>query len=151
MTLDAFLSQLDGAKPRGARWEATCPAHADKSPSLQISEGEKGILLKCWAGCGSEDICTALGITMQDLFFTGLDSDPQQRKAAAQERERRQQQQAAADKKRGQRIDALREAEYFIHSRRGLDISRWTNQKLDKELNVLADAYALLASEDQDA
>lgn len=69
MTLGKFLPLLDGVRQRGARWSARCPAHGDKSPSLSVSEGERGILLRCFAGCELREICDALGIQQKDLFF----------------------------------------------------------------------------------
>ena len=150
MTLDDFLPRLDGVRRRGPRYMARCPAHGDKSPSLQVTEGEKGILLKCWAGCTLTEICEALGLEQECLFFDALDTNPQRRKAAAQERERRQREHAEEARRRGRRIDARREADSFIQSRRGLDISGWSDQRLDNELNMLADAYTLLESEGLD-
>lgn len=148
MTLDEFLPHLDGVRPRGSRWSARCPAHDDKNPSLSISEGDRGILLKCWAGCALVEICEALGIREGDLFFDALDTDPQRRKAAVQERERQRQLKAAEAAWQGRRIDALKAADDHIHSRHGLDISGWSDQKLNDELHTLADAYALLKMEE---
>lgn len=48
---------------------AQCPCHEDKEPSLAVSEGDDGrVLLKCFAGCDTEDIVKALGLSMADLF-----------------------------------------------------------------------------------
>lgn len=48
---------------------AHCPAHDDKTRSLSISRGTDGVaLLCCHAGCRTENIVDALGITMADLF-----------------------------------------------------------------------------------
>lgn len=43
------------------RWHGSyamcvCPAHADRTPSLSIRQGERGILVHCFAGCRSEDV-----------------------------------------------------------------------------------------------
>jgi hypothetical protein len=147
VTLDDLLPRLDGVKPRGARWSARCPAHHDRSPSLQVSEGDKGLLLKCWAGCSLQQICTALGISTKELFFDALDADPHKRRAAAQQRDRQQHRREQQADQQGTLIDVLREADYFIRSRRNLDISGWSDQKLGDELNALADAYTLLERE----
>lgn len=150
MTIHTFLMHLDGVKQRGNRWTALCPAHADKSPSLSVSEGDRGLLLKCWAGCSLNDICSALGLTPTDLFFDALHEDPRQRKKAAQARERKRAATARLDLADGLTIDALREADYFIHSRSGLNISGWNDAQLDSELNALASAYQLLEQENLD-
>ena len=49
-------------------WQARCPAHDDKNPSLAISQGDKGIVLHCHAGCTPDAVCSALGLTLADLF-----------------------------------------------------------------------------------
>lgn len=150
MKLDALLSRLEGVRQRGARWAARCPvpAHGDISPSLSVSEGEHGILVKCWAGCSLEEICDSLGLHQKDLFFDALDTDPRQRGEAARKRAREQRQRERHTQQQGTLVDVLREADYFIRSRRGLDISTWTEAKLGDELNALADAYHLLENED---
>lgn len=71
---------------------------------------------------------------------------------AALERERQQRELARLKKEReheidGLTVDALREAESFIRSRSGLDISSWSDQRLDDELNALAAAYSILDGE----
>lgn len=76
MNVDPFLARLEGVKPipgqRGMhRWDAKCPAHEDKKPSLRVSEAANGtILLTCWAGCQALDIVEAVGLTLADLFPT---------------------------------------------------------------------------------
>lgn len=67
-TLDHILT-VTHAKSTGQGWIAHCPAHDDRTPSLQIREGERGLLLKCWAGCSLQSICDALGIEQRELFF----------------------------------------------------------------------------------
>lgn len=69
--IDKVLPRLTGVRRSGQGWQALCPVHDDKRPSLKIDEGDDGkILLKCWAGCKTEDVVTALGLTMSDLFPT---------------------------------------------------------------------------------
>lgn len=70
LPIDKILSRLDKVKAKGpSKWEACCPAHKDKHPSLSIKECDDGIvLLKCWAGCTATDITTAIGLDLRDLF-----------------------------------------------------------------------------------
>jgi hypothetical protein len=37
-----------------------CPAHSDTEPSLSIRQGDRGILVTCFAGCSREDVLTEL-------------------------------------------------------------------------------------------
>ncbi|AGZ36942.1 MULTISPECIES: virulence-associated protein E [unclassified Pseudomonas] len=68
--LDKVLNRLDKVKSAGAdKWKACCPAHDDKHPSLAISETSEGVvLLKCWAGCTTKEIVSAIGLELRDLF-----------------------------------------------------------------------------------
>ena len=37
-----------------------CPAHSDKTPSLSLRQGDRGILITCFAGCHAEDVLREL-------------------------------------------------------------------------------------------
>jgi len=50
------------------RHMAACPAHADDKRSLQITVGDRALLLKCFAGCKLEAVTEAIGVKMSDLF-----------------------------------------------------------------------------------
>ena len=53
----------------GRGWIAKCPAHDDREPSLSINKGaDHRVLIKCQAGCSTDDVLAALGITYRDLF-----------------------------------------------------------------------------------
>ncbi len=55
------IARALGAKGRGPRWVARCPAHDDQSPSLSIGTGANGrILLNCFVGCSFGAIVAAL-------------------------------------------------------------------------------------------
>ena len=70
MTYEAFLARLEGVRSRGpGKASALCPAHQDRSPSLSVAEGRKGILLRCFAECDKPAIVAAMSLTMADLFF----------------------------------------------------------------------------------
>lgn len=56
------------ARRSGRGYMARCPAHEDRLASLSISQGKKGTILNCHAGCSTQDICHQLGISMSQLF-----------------------------------------------------------------------------------
>ncbi|MBU2766151.1 virulence-associated protein E [Acidithiobacillus ferrivorans] len=68
--IDRVLHHLDQVKSIGTgKWQALCPAHDDRRPSLSIKATNDGtVLLKCWAGCGAAEIVSALGLSLGDLF-----------------------------------------------------------------------------------
>ena len=68
MSPEAFLARLSGVRRNGTGWQALCPAHEDRNPSLSVTAHEGKILLFCHAGCSVEAICAALGISVRDLF-----------------------------------------------------------------------------------
>jgi len=66
-TLLALLHRLKRTGPH--RWHACCPAHDDRSPSLNLRELEDGrLLLHCFGGCSVQEVVSALGLQMTDLF-----------------------------------------------------------------------------------
>jgi len=70
--LDSVLDKLEGVKLRGGQFVARCPAHADRSPSLSLTEAANGtILFYCHAGCSADSIRDKLGLTWEELFGVG--------------------------------------------------------------------------------
>lgn len=68
--IQEFLSLLDKVKKTGnSQWMACCPAHGDDTPSLAISEDNRKILVHCHAGCTPENIASAVGLRVNDLFL----------------------------------------------------------------------------------
>lgn len=68
MELAEFLTHFQGVKRSGTGYKALCPAHSDKKASLYISQGEKGIVMKCQCGCDNNDILKEVCLDMTDLF-----------------------------------------------------------------------------------
>ena len=67
--IEQVLSHFEKPKANGNGWKASCPAHDDRVPSLSINEGDDGrVLLKCHAGCNTDAVVKAMGLTMADLM-----------------------------------------------------------------------------------
>ena len=67
--LENLLARLDKVRQSGSEWQALCPAHDDKNPSLGIKESDDGVLLlKCHVGCATRDILAAVGLGLPDLY-----------------------------------------------------------------------------------
>jgi hypothetical protein len=64
-----LLERLERVETRNGSYQALCPAHEDREPSLSVGEGDDGrALIKCFAGCEPQHITDALGLQMSDLF-----------------------------------------------------------------------------------
>ena len=74
MTEDAYdkvtaaVARVTGWRPPNDKAAWRCPAHEDNSPSLSVNRGDKGVVIKCQAGCDTKDVLDRLGLTMNDLF-----------------------------------------------------------------------------------
>jgi AAA domain len=58
-----------GCTHRGNDW--TCPHHksgSESNPSLSVTEGDKGVILHCHAGCTVEEVINSIGLKSADLF-----------------------------------------------------------------------------------
>ena len=77
MSVQTFLDKLENVKAVGRNsWQACCPAHDDRTPSLRVTELDDGrILVKCFAGCGAVAVMANVGMTMSDLYPDGAIAD----------------------------------------------------------------------------
>jgi putative DNA primase/helicase len=69
--VSAYSNVIAALEARGCRrsghdWQ--CPAHDDGRASLGVRAAKDRALLKCQAGCPTEDVVAALGMGMKDLF-----------------------------------------------------------------------------------
>ena len=76
MTIENILARLSKVRKSHRGYQACCPVHQDKHPSMTITETDDGkVLIHCFA-CGARgtDVVEALGLTASELFsgeFTG--------------------------------------------------------------------------------
>jgi hypothetical protein len=71
--LDTVLAKLEALGPvnktAANSYQARCPAHDDRDPSLSISTAsDERVLIHCHAGCSYADVVAALGLQVSDLF-----------------------------------------------------------------------------------
>jgi hypothetical protein len=59
-----------GCAPRGSnlKLRARCPVHGSHGPTLAISQGRAGAIVKCHAQCETPDILAAIGLSWPDLY-----------------------------------------------------------------------------------
>ncbi|MEJ5342802.1 MAG: AAA family ATPase [Thermogutta sp.] len=66
---------------QGERWQFPCPAHEDRKPSLSVTRNPDGtVLIHCHAGCSTETVLAALGLTVKDLFPNAQEIHPREQK-----------------------------------------------------------------------
>lgn len=136
MLTEVFLARLERVRRCGpGRWMARCPAHADRNPSLSIREGERGLLVKCWAGCAVEEITAALGLTLSDLFYDG-GIIPRERRPAPPQPWHFDWRRASSEflhHAEGLRI----RAEAVLDAARGLSTAEWSDSDLEGAMNAV--------------
>ena len=71
--IDSVLTAADRLgktrRPLGNNaWIMQCPAHDDRNPSCSVSDKGDKIVFHCFAGCATDSIIEALGLTWADLF-----------------------------------------------------------------------------------
>lgn len=52
----------------GDSYQACCPAHDDRNPSLALSLESHRVLVHCFAGCETANVMAAIGVPMEALF-----------------------------------------------------------------------------------
>jgi putative DNA primase/helicase len=68
ITAEQLLDRFERThRLRDGEWMALCPAHTDRNPSLHVSHGDDRWLLHCHAGCATEDVLAAAGLSWSDL------------------------------------------------------------------------------------
>lgn len=72
MSVDTLLHGLEKVKKTGHdKWQACCPAHDDKGPSLAIKELDDGrVLIHCFAGCSAIEILDSINLDWSALIPT---------------------------------------------------------------------------------
>ena len=74
MTYEEILSHFRVKSRSGNSAKCFCPAHADNEASLSITKGANGkTLVFCHAGCKTEDVLGAVGLSEKDLFEESQD------------------------------------------------------------------------------
>ena len=67
--INRLLSRLEGVRETAPdQYAAKCPAHDDGSPSLSIRDLGDRALVHCFAGCETDDVMGAMGLTLSDLY-----------------------------------------------------------------------------------
>src|SRR5271163_2773839 len=51
---------LGGTCRSNGWWRCRCPIHASSGPTLALRDGERGLIVKCWAGCQPRDVLAEL-------------------------------------------------------------------------------------------
>jgi len=82
------IAELLHARRTGPnRWQARCPMHLDRTPSLSIRETVQGVcLVHCHAGCATNTILRTLKLRFGDLFPETTTISPAAMRAASAKR-----------------------------------------------------------------
>src|SRR5712691_6258596 len=66
-----FAKLVKNARRRAGSdwWDARCPAHNDKRPSLSFRDGDVTLVVECHAGCARERIAAGVGLSLEDFAY----------------------------------------------------------------------------------
>ena len=82
--IQEVLRYFDGVKKCGeSQYMARCPCHDDRKQSLSIGRGEKGVVMRCQAGCSTRDIIARVGLKPRDLFYDSQEKPQEKRRIVA--------------------------------------------------------------------
>lgn len=71
--LSYALEHFPNARKNGTGWKDRCCCHEERTASLHISDGDKGVLFKCYGcGAGFDDVVKAKGLDPKRLFHEPL-------------------------------------------------------------------------------
>lgn len=79
----AEIARALGGRKAGAWWSCRCPAHDDRNPSLGVRDGDRSVIVRCFAGCDPRDVISA-------LRARGLWRDPDDYRSRAEPRPHRE-------------------------------------------------------------
>lgn len=82
-----IAAALGGAHGSGKWWRCRCPVHGSRGPSLALRDGERALVVKCWAGCDPREVLAelrrrglaggrALGVRSEPHLAIRADAEP---------------------------------------------------------------------------
>ncbi|MEN8233758.1 MAG: hypothetical protein ABFR89_02405 [Actinomycetota bacterium] len=69
MELTDLAGHFSGVQMNGRGFRARCPAHGSSGDSLQILRGEKGWLVRCYAGCSFDEVAAAAELPRSAFMY----------------------------------------------------------------------------------
>ncbi len=144
MIAEELLGRLEAVRPQGTgKWQARCPAHApDRHPSLSIREGERALLVKCWAGCTFDELTRALGLSQRDLFYDAKPGPQASRKPRT--KPWRFDWRRTAARLEDHAVTLWLRAESFLVSAKGMQTPEWTDEDFDAAVKAVSRAYTVI-------
>jgi hypothetical protein len=137
-TLAHILATTEATPTGPDQWIGHCRAHGSKKHrDLSIKLNDNKILLHCFAACPKEEVVSALGLTVQDLF-TDAPRPRGQRPAPKPVRVDRI---ALAFRYELGALDLRLRAEKIIEAGKNLDVASLNDHELDRALGHVAQAY----------
>ena len=85
MTTESLARMFDRPRREGKAYRARCPVHGGKSLTLAIYADDDRSRVHCFAGCSSDDVLAAVGLTWKDTLFA--QRDPKEWREAQRKRE----------------------------------------------------------------
>ena len=69
MTAEEMVKRFNAQGPSKGPWRAPCPVHKSRGLTLAIYDDGDRTSVHCHAGCSSDDVLAAVGLTWKDCYF----------------------------------------------------------------------------------
>ncbi len=102
MTAEAISAALGHAHRSGAGWRCRCPVHGSHGATLALRDGDRALIVNCFAGCDPRDV-------LAELRRLGLLDDGAEAPARAPDRAEIERRRAAEERDRQRRIALARD------------------------------------------
>ena len=88
------------ARGRGPKYRAKCPVHKSRGLTLSLKAGEDRMNITCFAGCSSDDVLEAVGLTWKDTLYRQQEKLSPQAYREAQRARRVEEEERAQERRR---------------------------------------------------
>jgi len=86
MQAEQLANLFERSSREGKAWRARCPVHKSTGLTLAIYADDDRCNVHCFAGCKSDDILKAVGLTWKDTLYEDKTLSPAEKRAWAQKK-----------------------------------------------------------------
>ena len=82
MEMSELARHFEGVRMNGQGFRARCPVHGSRGGTLSVKRGDRGWIVKCFAGCSFADIAEAVDLPQSAFMFGDVPSSASTRRSS---------------------------------------------------------------------